>query len=73
MTIRTEIDQGVCQSAGYCVRTAPMLFRLGVEAIAEVVDADGCGSAGPVEVPPEQAAAVMIAARECPAGAVIVS
>ncbi|WP_405136320.1 ferredoxin [Nocardia sp. NBC_01388] len=70
-TTRVEIDQSVCQSARYCLRTAPGIFALGPDDIAGVKDADGGITAGPVDVLPDQASLVDTAAWECPAAAIL--
>ncbi|MFF2555039.1 ferredoxin [Nocardia sp. NPDC058058] len=72
-TIRVEIDQSLCQSARYCLRTAPAIFALGDDDIAGVKDADGLPIAGPIEVPTDQAGLLESAAWECPAAAISIT
>lgn len=71
ITTRVEIDQSVCQSARYCLRTAPEIFSLGPDDIAGVKDPQGRIVAGPLAVSTDQASLVDTAAWECPAAAII--
>ncbi|MBF6061969.1 ferredoxin [Nocardia terpenica] len=69
--VHVEVDREVCQSAGYCVRTAPAVFALGDDAIVAVRDGERL-TTGPVAVPGDQAAAVRRASWDCPSAAIIV-
>ncbi len=61
--MRVEIDGENCQGAGFCVRVAPQVFRMGDDGIAVVVTPD---------VDPDHEDAVDEAERLCPVTAVIV-
>ncbi|MEV6768754.1 ferredoxin [Nocardia sp. NPDC051030] len=69
---RVEIDPNVCQASGYCVGTAPAIFALGPDGIAEIKDAQG-STPGPVEIPDEYRGLVETATLECPSGAITTS
>lgn len=71
-TTRVEVDQDRCQSAGYCVRTAPEIFALDDDGIV-AIRAAGRLSAGPVEVAPADLDQVDRAAWDCPAAAITVT
>ncbi|WP_067568757.1 ferredoxin [Nocardia acidivorans] len=66
---RVEVDQNLCQSAGYCVRTAPQIFAFDADDIVALRQGDQLTS-GPVDVPEDQFKLADRAAWDCPAAAI---
>lgn len=66
---RVDVDQEICQSAGYCVRSAPQIFAMGDDGIVALRDGARL-TAGPVDVPADQAELADRAAWDCPAAAI---
>ncbi|QIS14915.1 ferredoxin [Nocardia arthritidis] len=67
-----EVDQNVCQSAGYCIRTAPTVFAADADGIVALRDGDHL-TAGPIEIPEDRTELVDRAAWDCPAAAITIS
>jgi ferredoxin len=60
MTYRILIDHGACSGFGSCIESAPGIFQLGPDGIAEA----------PAET--SDRAAAVAAARSCPMGAITI-
>ncbi|MFA4081411.1 ferredoxin [Mycobacteroides salmoniphilum] len=60
------IDQNMCMSSQYCVRSSPELFSVDVDGVAQLVD----GGTGPAELTEAQVVVATAAAAVCPAGAI---
>lgn len=69
---RVEVDQNLCQSAGYCLRTAPVIFAADADGIV-ALRAGSDLTTGPIDIPAEQAELVDRAAWDCPAAAITTS
>lgn len=67
--MKVWIDQDLCTGDGLCTEIAPVLFRMGDDNLAYVVD-DGImldgGSANLARVPGDQMDVAIEAADECP-------
>jgi ferredoxin len=60
MTYRIVLDRTLCSGFGSCVETAPGVFRLGEDGVADLLVTD------------TEAAAALEAADSCPMGAIAV-
>ncbi|MFD6199167.1 ferredoxin [Mycobacteriaceae bacterium NPDC060252] len=61
-----SIDQNMCMSSEYCVRSNPELFSVDADGVARLV----VGGAGPAELTEPHLQAAVAAATVCPAGAI---
>lgn len=67
MTLRIEVDRGLCMGSGNCVFWAPGTFELDGDDVASVVDPGAAGRADAEEI-----ARVRQAERNCPTKAITV-